>query len=818
MVDAKEPEGTGPSEGTESEPRPAAGWIAGLRGLDRAQIAFGALLIAVVGIVAFTNVLGLPFHLDDRSFLVENDALHRVETASRAWDSGRLRPVAALSLALNWSLSDPSSGAFHVTNVLLHLFNGIIVFLICCRMLGKEVPAAISMVAGMMFVAHPALTHTVNHIPARSVLLGTTFVLLCVLFFLRGIQKEGKPGYGAIALSLVCFALAWCTDAAAWIAPFLLVLAAVASGRRESVRERAALFAPYILLLAGLLIASASVDAGVSRSGEGSLSAFTQARALGSFLQPTFLPIGLQVEHPPYQSELQGLPWLWALLVVGAGVLMRFAPVPGMALLWYLFAVFAPGVFAVDASFHEERLYLPLAGLVLILPWGLSKLPKPPVRAIAGAVCALLILGCVAMTSTRNNLWRSEGDLWRRANESCPQCYGPIERLAQLHFTQGEQALRSIARGEAGLDAESARKDAEGHFSFARTFFEEATQSGRADARVWDGYARTLMHFGDPQAAAEALKNALRLDHDFQDSLLLMAAIYSERLNASGGSADLERALQYLRRAEQVSELPADALAHYAALSVRHGDLREGSLALSRLQQIDPGLVPKRAMDELTVKGQVLQALQATIDSRRQQGAADPEMLGLRAQQLHLEGRYVMSSYMAREAIRNSVPPREVWTLLGVNSVRTASLDQFILDWPTGPEAEFDTAPWRSLAGACASSGEWPAALNVLTHLRAESKDVTSAIVMLASLALELGEPQRAAAYYQQALIDNPEDLAALLGMADLLLDQGQVDGARQFISLAESKGAPESALKERKERAGMGETDSSGLRRTIIR
>ena len=112
------------------------------------------------------------------------------------------------------------------------------------------------MFAGLLFVAHPAVTQAVNHLAARSLLLGTPFILLSVLFFLRGIQREGKPGYAAIGLSLFSFALAWGTDASVWILPFLLVFATIAAGRRESLRERALLFVPYGLLLGGWLIAT----------------------------------------------------------------------------------------------------------------------------------------------------------------------------------------------------------------------------------------------------------------------------------------------------------------------------------------------------------------------------------------------------------------------------------------------------------------------------------------------------------------------------------------------------------------------------------
>ena len=808
-------QGQGPSPEDEPEARSL---IEGLSGLDKAQAGISAFLIAVVGVLAFSNALGLPFHLDDQRFLVENEALHRVETVSQAWDSERLRPVAALSLAINWSLGNGSSGAFHLINVFLHVLNSILVFLICRRFLGDKIPAAIGMLAGMLFAAHPAVTQAVNALAARSLLLGTMFILLSVFFFLRGIQREGQLGYAAIGLSLLSFALAWATDAGAWIVPFLLVFATIAAGRNDSLRERALLFLPYGLLLGACLITTSLVDAGVGRFDSGTFSVFAHARAFAAYLSPTFLPLSLQVEHAPFDAASQGLPWLWAGCVLAALALMRFAPIPGLAVLWYTLAVFAQGVFAADESFREERLYLPLAGLVLVLPWCLSKLRKPPLRLVAGVASAVLILGSVAMTSTRNNVWRSEAELWIRANDACPQCYGPVEHLALLHLQQGERTLRSIADGEAGLKVESTRQEAQEHFSLAQTFFTSATQDPRADAALLFASARTQNYLGDPEAATKSLKRAIGMDPNDQQSLLLMAALTSDRADLSGSASDLRHAIEYLQRARQLSELPPGALSRYAVLLTRQGNLRAVALALRNLPAEAMERIPGQILEEIAVKGQALQATQEAINQRTQEGAPTSELTALRARRLHLEGRYVSSSYLAREALRTDFPAARVWNLLGVNSAKTASMDQFLLDWPEGPEGAFDAESWRNLAGACASIGEWNAALEVLAHVQTKSEDEPAALVSLAGIAFGLGQLQRAAAFYRRAIDADPSDVTALLGMADLLLAQDQIDGARYFITQAQAKGASESELEARKERAGIEETGSRGLRRTIIR
>lgn len=812
-------ESEGPTDETASGAPSPPSVIEGLQGLDRAQLVISAFLIAVIGILAYSSVFRLPYHLDDREFLVENEALHRLETVSQTWDPQSLRPVTALSLALNWSLGNGSPIAFHLVNLLLHLLNGILIFLICKRLLSDDTPVALSMAAGMLFVAHPALTQAVNHIPDRSLLLGTTFVLLSVLFFLLAVRQEGKVSYGATALSLFCFALAWGADAAALIVPFLLVLAVTAVHRHQTLRERTLLFAPYGLLLAGLLVATASGHPGSGPATSGPLSAFTQARALNSYIAPTFLPIDLQVAYPIYEAELSGLPWRWAFLLIAAAVLMRFAPVPSFAILWYLLAVLAQGLFTVNPSFDEARLYLPLAGLVLILPWCLSKFQAPPIRLIAGLTSILLILAGIVMTFMRNNQWRSETGLWVSANEACPTCYAPVEHLAFLYLAQGERTLRPIAENEAVLHVDAIRKEAMGYFTLAKAYFELGATSEQAGAAYWHAYGRTQNHLGNPLAAVQALKSALRLDPDHQQSLLLLAALAADRAEATGYSADIRRAIEYLRRAQDAAQLPPAGVVRYANLLARIGDLRGASLALSTLQQSELEQIAARDLNEIGLKVQATQALQSAIDEKVQEDPANPEILLLNARRLHLEGRYISSSYFARQALRNSLPtPAEAWALLGINSARTESTQQFLLDWPAGPGSEFDAGAWRDLARLCASSGEWAGAFDFLRYLAANTENQTSALALLANVAAEVGDIQRAGAYYQQAIEQESGDVYALLGMADLLLAQDQTDAARQYLVRAKANGASETDLEERLVRAGIEDFDSVGTRRTIIR
>lgn len=797
--------------------RLAQGVLDGLGGIDKAQVGISIFLIAVVGIIAFSNAVNLPYHLDDQRFIVENADLQRVETAYRAWDSQTLRPLAALSIAVNWSLGGGSAAGFHFVNILLHLLAGVCVYLICRRLLDRNTPEAVSMVSGMLFVAHPAVTQAVNYLPSRGILLGTLLLLVSVLFYLHGIESKSKWRHRFLCLSLLSFAMAWASDASAWILPLLLVPFAFATAKRNPLTEQVKIVAIYGLLLASLVTVQGIGGASSGPESLGFMSSVEQANVFAKFVSQTLLPLGLQVEHAPYTDSLLSIPWLWAGCVVAALVLFRFAPVPALALLWYLVAILGPGSFRSYAAFDEANLYLPLAGIVIIPAWALSVLKNPPLRLMTGLACALLIIAFIALTSTRNNQWRSDA-IWIQANEACPHCPGPAEHRAHFHLAQGETAFFSLAQGQAGLNLDSLRREALEHFTLAQAFFGSASAKGSPSADVLTGLARTQNYLGDPGSAIGSLKSALRVDPMHEGAVLLLAQLNANRAETTGQYADLRSAVDYFRYADRLLDLSPETIGRYANLASRLGDL-QGALALiASLDAEERERMPEQTLLDVTRKIQAMQTVQSAIEATVQNADPGPGLKVLRAQRLHIEGQYLASNYLLHEAARETELTSQMWILIGVNNAKMTSMEEFLVDWPDGPSGESDFDEWRMLAGACASAGEWESARAVFDYAAEGPGGGRTPLVLLAELAAGLNDAQRAATYYQQAIDADAGEVSAWLGMADLLLNQGQNDAAVYFITQAQQNGAPESAVNARKERAGMQDSDEHGIQRSIIR
>ena len=171
---------------SELEERLSEPLLKGQKGIDTAQTVVGAFLIVLLGVIAYSNAIGLPFHAEDQALIQDNEALHGFARFDEALaGSPGQQPLALVSFVLNWWCTPNRPWGFHAVNLFLHLLNGVLVFLLCRRLLGERGRDALAMPAGMLFVLHPLNTEGVNYVVARQGQLATLFVLLSLFLYLR---------------------------------------------------------------------------------------------------------------------------------------------------------------------------------------------------------------------------------------------------------------------------------------------------------------------------------------------------------------------------------------------------------------------------------------------------------------------------------------------------------------------------------------------------------------------------------------------------------------------------------------------------------
>ena len=203
----------------------------------RTRIAVGFSLMAVT-LAAYWPVTGFEFvNLDDPDYVTANPFVARGLTwsgllwAFQASHAGNWHPLTWLSHMLDVQMFGLNAGPHHLVNLLFHLANTVLLFLLFQRMTGAMWRSAF--VAGI-FALHPLHVESVAWVAERKDVLSTFFGLLSIWAYVSYVKAEGgsrKPVSRFTfhvsrfyLLSLLLFALSLMSKPMLVTLPFLLLL------------------------------------------------------------------------------------------------------------------------------------------------------------------------------------------------------------------------------------------------------------------------------------------------------------------------------------------------------------------------------------------------------------------------------------------------------------------------------------------------------------------------------------------------------------------------------------------------------------------
>src|SRR5262249_16959628 len=127
-------------------------------------------------------------------------------------------PMTWLSLLLDVSLFGADAGAYHVTNLLLHVATTLLVFDVFRRMTGAPGPSAF---VAAIFAVHPLHAESVAWITERQDVLSGLFWMLPLAAYLGYVRR---PGWRRYALVVAAYALALMSKPMVVTLPVVLLL------------------------------------------------------------------------------------------------------------------------------------------------------------------------------------------------------------------------------------------------------------------------------------------------------------------------------------------------------------------------------------------------------------------------------------------------------------------------------------------------------------------------------------------------------------------------------------------------------------------
>jgi hypothetical protein len=403
------------------------------------------------------------------------------------------RPLAFVAHAADYARAGADPRQFHVTNLLLHSLNAVLVLLIGRRLSPHSLAGPI---AALLFALHASNHEAVMWISARFDLLATTFALAALWWTTRPSSVQVVPAFlFALAVLSKESAVALPLAAAGWavfglhsstgttlrrLAPWLVALAFCAALRHvgggvSPVGGAGRL--PKLLAFGTALIAVVSLADGRwlllrerlrDRRGRAALvfgSALTAAAGaamltgpVGRFAAEKLAVAGFALFHllspvvdvsdtPFYLDPSTTLYWAGgALLLAGIAVvvLALWRPLLEDARMWFLLTLLAAALLPVSALTEGKRyLYLPSAAFSLIAGVVVGELQGNRRRVALAAVTVVLAVS-VAQVTAKVGDWKWAGEMTAEGARLVDSTLAPVCDAGDVVFLTSPVAIRGV--------------------------------------------------------------------------------------------------------------------------------------------------------------------------------------------------------------------------------------------------------------------------------------------------------------------------------------------------------------------------------------
>jgi hypothetical protein len=464
----------------------------------RRELFVGFLLIAAVTLV-YWPVHSYPFVLlDDQGYVCENPAVRGGLTAEGVLYAfagvtvGNWHPVTMLSHMLDCQLygaKDENAGGHHLTNVVLHVANTLLLFVALRRMTGAVWRSGFT---AALFGLHPLHVESVAWISERKDVLSTFFFMLMLLAYY---QYAKRPGLLSYIVVFVLLLLGLMSKPMLVTAPLVLLLLDVwplgrmragseepferiteqcTRGEEQGAANEARLSESEALLpapcsthiafwplvvekipLFTLAAVSAVMTFFVQRA-SGATGMLGQnlplatrlvnaVCAYGIYVEKIFWPHPLAVIYPYTTHRLIDAGIIGAALVAITITAYRLAgikPYLPVGWWWYLITLLPViGLVQVGVQSTADRYtYIPSIGLFIIAAWGGAEVTAGlSVTGKAAAVAtACAVLGIFAwLTAQQVTAWSSSIALFKQAADAVPDNFVARNYLGLAYWQQG---------------------------------------------------------------------------------------------------------------------------------------------------------------------------------------------------------------------------------------------------------------------------------------------------------------------------------------------------------------------------------------------
>jgi len=406
------------------------------------------LCLIVVPILVFWPATSFEFVWDDQKIhLSQNPFIWdgTLKSLTRLWGMTYKNLYIPMSYTV-WSLVSQFGKHFdpftlHLTNILIHTLNGLLVYILLCPLIKKPWAA---LAATLLFLIHPVQIETVAWVSEMRGLLSTCFGLIALHFYLRIPKGDRFFMFSALGVLFYASAIVSKPSAISWI---LLAFLFDIFLERRSIKSIFKSLLPWILVTIPILIVTFRVQVG-SQNFDILSGLFIWSDAINFYLLKVIYPFSLNVCYGRSPDAISGTVYYYLSPLLPASIAVylwkskRARPLLPLSVLIFLIGFLpvsglVPFVFQSWSTVADRYLYVSMIGVSVLFGFLLLEFDKFKSSLAAAVLLIVLFLG----VRSHLEFWRNSLSLWNHSIDEFSQCANAYNERGTFYLDKKNHTL-----------------------------------------------------------------------------------------------------------------------------------------------------------------------------------------------------------------------------------------------------------------------------------------------------------------------------------------------------------------------------------------
>ncbi|MFA6561199.1 MAG: tetratricopeptide repeat protein [Verrucomicrobiia bacterium] len=556
-------------------------------------------ILIVTGVLLYGHTLSFPFVFDDHIYLVDNPLVRDAHSfvwngdfVAFSTSSKRLgldpdistnmilRPVTYFTFYINYIIDEMRPRGFRAVNIAIHCANAVLLFMVLLHLLSGSRKSGsltavsegfIAFLAALLFLVHPLQTESVTYIVQRFTSLSAFFYLFTILTYLIAYSTSSKLTAAFFRwTSVIGLIVGMLSKEDLFTLPFMLVaLDWLVTGIPMGIVWRRVL--PYFLCLP-LIPVLIMLTSWAQQSGNASVVAafnitnpysdpnyqyhyaLTQLSAVLTYLRLILVPVGLNLDWQyPLSKSLLDMQVIgsvmWIVGVVGGAWFWyyrrqedaRRSLVFGSVLWYFVTLAMSSSVVPLPDLMAEHRCYIASIGAFAALACCVDMMrtyfaDRRGIQYVVPACAGVWILALMATTVVRNEVWRSEINIWKDAVAKSPGKFRPLMNLGVAYVEHGKskegmacfrKALQIEPALIGGYENLSTMENTSGNYAEALLVSQMGLKYAPDSCKLLFNKAVAYNGLGQTKKSIEWFNKAIKISPTHKQSHLALGVLYT---------------------------------------------------------------------------------------------------------------------------------------------------------------------------------------------------------------------------------------------------------------------------------------------------